>query len=276
MSAPRVAARAAKCRQAPVSALLRPVTAPPHRPLYHSFAWAYDSLFDDAVEPWVADVVRALEEHGLRLGSRILDAGCGTGRYTVALADHGFIVEGIDASADLVEQATQQLSESLPVKFSVGDLLLLDPVEPFDAVICRGVLNDLIADTDRRVAIRRLVSSVKIGGAVILDVRDWDATIKAVADRPTVSKEICVDGERLAFRADRQVDADRRVLCSSEHLCWGPHEVTTAFLMRPWMASELRGYLQEVGCANEAIKIERARRSRATVADRLWCVAIRS
>jgi SAM-dependent methyltransferase len=39
----------------------------------------------------------------LHPGERILDVGCGMGRYTIPLADRGFVVEGLDLSPLLLE-----------------------------------------------------------------------------------------------------------------------------------------------------------------------------
>ena len=45
-------------------------------------------------------------------GRQVLDAGCGTGAYSVALAQRGFAVTGIDNSPDLLREAAAKASES--------------------------------------------------------------------------------------------------------------------------------------------------------------------
>lgn len=52
---------------------------------------------------------------GLKPGQRILDVGCGGGRYARALADRGYRVTGVDLSADLLEVAREN-SPLLPGK----------------------------------------------------------------------------------------------------------------------------------------------------------------
>jgi len=77
------------------------VTALAARPFYHEFAWAYDLL----VAPPVADdecegMAAWLARRGVRPPAAVLDAGCGTGRYAVELARHGFVVTGVDRSPE--------------------------------------------------------------------------------------------------------------------------------------------------------------------------------
>jgi SAM-dependent methyltransferase len=110
------------------------------RPLYHEFAWAYDLLFDDEVGPFIGRVAEVLAASGVRSGSRVLDAGCGTGRYAAELARPGFVVDGIDVSPELVAYGRKHnVPDGTGVRLDVGDLrnlaaseaLMLSSVEVF-------------------------------------------------------------------------------------------------------------------------------------------------
>lgn len=61
-------------------------------------------------------------------GARVLDAGCGTGQMTEALASHGASVVAIDISPALVEIARRRLPDGLAgrVTFIAGDMLSQD------------------------------------------------------------------------------------------------------------------------------------------------------
>jgi magnesium-protoporphyrin O-methyltransferase len=74
-------------------------------------------------------------------GARVLDAGCGTGQLTTALADRGADVTAVDISPALVEIAIARLPGTLQrrVRFVAGDML--DPVlGRFDHVIAMDSL----------------------------------------------------------------------------------------------------------------------------------------
>lgn len=74
-------------------------------------------------------------------GMRVLDAGCGTGAGSVALAMRGAEVLGIDISPKLVEIADKRLPVALrsKVSFKAGDMLTAENGS-FDAVIAMDSL----------------------------------------------------------------------------------------------------------------------------------------
>jgi ubiquinone/menaquinone biosynthesis C-methylase UbiE len=57
----------------------------------HSFVWKHGASLVELLAP--------------RPGERVLDLGCGTGHLTARIAEAGADVVGIDASAEMVEQA---------------------------------------------------------------------------------------------------------------------------------------------------------------------------
>lgn len=52
-------------------------------------------------------VAQMVEFAGIRPGDRVLDVGCGLGRYTFILAEMGVRVEGLDLSPSLIEQLVE-------------------------------------------------------------------------------------------------------------------------------------------------------------------------
>ena len=113
------------------------------RPFYHRFAWAYDLLLDEPVDAHVDAIAALFAQRGVLPPSRLLDAGCGTGRYASALADRGFQVLGVDRSPNLVEVAqTRSSTTADKVECLIADVTTLEEPGPVAAILCRGVLND--------------------------------------------------------------------------------------------------------------------------------------
>src|SRR3954453_13326251 len=125
------------------------------RPLYTSFAWAYDLVAPSGSAPQPDEAARLLA--GRRT---IVDAGCGTGRHSAFLASAGFSVVGIDSSAAMIDVARARGSEAV---FGGAGLLAWRPPSPADGVLCRGVLNDFIKDEDRQVALDSVAAMLRDG-----------------------------------------------------------------------------------------------------------------
>ena len=49
-------------------------------------------------------------------GRRVLDAGCGAGAMSAALHDRGAVVTGIDASAGMLDHASQRLGDEVDLR----------------------------------------------------------------------------------------------------------------------------------------------------------------
>ena len=94
----------------------------------------------------------------LARGSRVLDAGSGTGRIGGHLADAGHQVVGVDGDPVLVGEAQQQYPGA---QWLVGDLAGLDlPAagvdEPFHVIDCAGNVMTFLAPSTRREVLRRM------------------------------------------------------------------------------------------------------------------------
>ncbi len=80
---------------------------------------------------------------GVKAGERVLEVGCGMGRYTFLLAEQGIRVEGLDLSAQLLEKMREHNTEGYDIPLHPFDLLDCPPEmhEQFDAVVGFFVLH---------------------------------------------------------------------------------------------------------------------------------------
>jgi SAM-dependent methyltransferase len=132
---------------------------------------------------WYIDRFRSMADAGADLagearlvdamvarGSRILDAGCGTGRVGAFLAAAGHHVVGVDLDPVLVAAA---VAGHPAATWLVGDLAVLDLpalgiAEGFDAIVCAGNVMTFLAATTRRAVLARLGVHLRDGGRIVV------------------------------------------------------------------------------------------------------------
>lgn len=119
---------------------------------------------------------------------RILDAGGGPGRYTIALARKGYHPTLLDISPELLEQAKKQVARARVasrvqaiVEGSIVDLSRFGD-ESFDAVLCVGApLAHLLDPRDRAKALREMVRVARRSAPVFVSVIGrWAVLVKGV------------------------------------------------------------------------------------------------
>ena len=117
--------------------------------------------------PQVAWGREVLDRIVLRGDETVLDAGCGTGRVTRLLAER--VPEGrvvaIDASAAMVEEATERLADLAPrVSVRRGDLLELEVDEAVDLIVSTATFHWIL---DHDALFRRLFAALAPGGLLV-------------------------------------------------------------------------------------------------------------
>ncbi|MEV6812491.1 class I SAM-dependent methyltransferase [Micromonospora sp. NPDC051296] len=130
---------------------------------------------------WYVDRFRRMAAEGVDLAgearlvdalvpprSRILDAGCGTGRVGAELAARGHTVIGVDADPVLIEAAR---ADHPGPRWLVADLTELDLVaagepEPFDAAVLAGNVMAFVAAGTEGAVLRRVAAHLRPDGVV--------------------------------------------------------------------------------------------------------------
>jgi SAM-dependent methyltransferase len=124
--------------------------------------------------PFIQDILRYAN---LKRNAKVLEVGCGSGKFSFCFALLGCDVTALDfsttilqnvaASREKLEQETGRLSLTL----HHGDLEKLDlPSESFDLVFNEGVIEHWLDHSDRRAVIAQMVRVARPGGTVAVIV----------------------------------------------------------------------------------------------------------
>src|SRR5215475_10476665 len=114
-----------------------------------------------ALRPWL----------DVKPGTRVLDVGCGVGRWSRLLASRGAVVTGVDLSPTMIAQAqhrAQVEGVADQCQFRVQDLSHLDVEGPFDVVLGVTVLQHILDPELLRDAVRGMTERLAPGGRMIL------------------------------------------------------------------------------------------------------------
>nr|WP_233914927.1 class I SAM-dependent methyltransferase [Arthrobacter polaris]UIK90183.1 class I SAM-dependent methyltransferase [Arthrobacter polaris] len=98
--------------------------------------------------------------------SRILDAGCGTGRVGGELSLRGHRVVGVDIDAELIDAARLDYPD---VDWRLGDLSTLSlPGEEFDLIVCAGNVMPFLAPGTASSVLTRFHDYLAPGGRALV------------------------------------------------------------------------------------------------------------
>lgn len=139
---------------------------------------------------------------------RVLDVGCGNGRFATFLADEGvsdFHYTGIDFDEALLDHAQQRLSEAgIAFRLETRDILQQpfgDDGSHFDLVVMFGVMHHIPAYENRRLMLGQLVNQLADGG--LLMVTAW-----AFMDHEKLSQRVISWNSEAVPEAYRNLDIE--------------------------------------------------------------------
>lgn len=114
-----------------------------------------------ALRPWL----------DIQPDTRVLDVGCGVGRWSTLLARRGAIVTGADLSPTMIAEARRRAelqNVSTRTRFIVQDLACLDAGGTFDLILGVTVLQHILDPESLRSAVRRMAHHLAPGGRMVL------------------------------------------------------------------------------------------------------------
>jgi SAM-dependent methyltransferase len=132
---------------------------------WHEQADAYLAYFNDNPNRTSSTRVfpRLMEHFGDLRGKRVLDFGCGQGRFARAMADAGAAVTAFDASSAEIANA-RALDDGRGIRYVESQQELLD-AGPFDRILCFMVL--LCNDAEGADALLGMLHDLAAPGALL-------------------------------------------------------------------------------------------------------------
>ncbi|MDT0304988.1 class I SAM-dependent methyltransferase [Streptomonospora wellingtoniae] len=100
-------------------------------------------------------------------GSRVLDAGCGTGRVAIRLAELGHCCTGVDADASMLAQARRRAPAMTWREADLVDVAELGLEPGFDMALAAGNVVPLLAPGTEPAVVSALASLLRPGGLLV-------------------------------------------------------------------------------------------------------------
>jgi SAM-dependent methyltransferase len=172
-------------------------------PVYDDFTAHHD------YEGWLADLLVALERHGLQ-GKRLLDVGCGTGKSFMPMLPRGWHVTGCDISPAMLDLARTKAGEA--VRLEVADMLELPRFGKFDLVwALDDAINYLLSPEELERALAAMRANLAPTGLLLFDVNELLAYRTFFAETEVVER----GGRRLVWNGLAPADVAPGSICES-------------------------------------------------------------
>ena len=159
---------------------------------FSQIAPIYDELMRSVpYGKWYDYVLLLLQREG-RHPASALDLACGTGAFSLLLAQSGMAVTGVDRSAGMIAEARRKAAAvNLDVRFLVQEASELDAgPEPFDLCVCLfDSLNYILNDEALVQCFTRVFCSLPPGGAFIFDMNTEFALANQFFDQEMLEEE---------------------------------------------------------------------------------------
>ncbi|HTZ44761.1 MAG TPA: class I SAM-dependent methyltransferase [Jatrophihabitans sp.] len=209
------------------------------RAVYEAIAGQYDHRLSSAghADDLIAATEREFVLGRIAAGQRVLDLGCGTGRYTVPLAAAGARVTGLDLAEPMLAQAAEKLAAAgLTAELRTGDMTAL----PFEAASFDVVVSTLtlmhVPPADRQRVFAEIARVLAPGGVLLFNVKNAVFERMFAGDRFAAVDRTDPVAEQLVFTGAGAAGELRAPWHS-----FTPREVTLLCARAGLIVAELRG-----------------------------------
>lgn len=215
--------------------------------------WYDEESFWELVEPLLAnrrldasagEQVEQIERLlGLEKGERVLDLCCGHGRHSLALADRGYAVTGVDRTARYIAAARREAgARNLRAEFVVSDMREYCQPDAYDAVLnLFGSFGYFADEADDRRVVENMYASLKPGGHLLIETAGKEILARGFPEREwsEVDDTLLLSEKRVAGHWERM---ETRWIAVR-----GPERIEHRVSIRCYSAVELSALLRACG-----------------------------
>ena len=176
---------------------------------YQTFAYLYDELTQNVEYEKRCDYILSFfEKNNIKSGT-VLDLACGTGSMSIPLIESGYNIIGIDCSEDMLEIASERLSNKSNnfslLKAKMQNFKLSDKIDA--CICCLDSINHLNNKSDVQSTFENVYNSLKYNGLFIFDANTVYKHNNVLADNTFVFDEedyyLVWDNEKIDDRTVR-------------------------------------------------------------------------
>lgn len=161
--------------------------------MYNNYAKYFDLIF-----PANKTTVDFLDTH--LSGNKILDIGCGSGEYAIALYSRGYDMTGIDLDAEMIKYAKLKKEH---INFKVENMLEMDTMK-YDSLYCIGnTLVHLPTREDIQIFLNSCYSKLE-NGNLILQIINYERILDHnITSLPTI------ENQRITFERNYNIGKEK-------------------------------------------------------------------
>jgi 2-polyprenyl-3-methyl-5-hydroxy-6-metoxy-1,4-benzoquinol methylase len=142
------------------------------------------------------------------LGRQVLDLSCGSGVSIRWLAQHGYIVTGVDESTEMLDIAKQTVaSQSLNVTWHQQNILELQNIGVQDLVICLDTMHEFTSLREIEQVFKNVANILKPEKLFIFDIY----TIEGLFQRNLTGDTLETDTQKLSVFVQNTFDYERQI-----------------------------------------------------------------
>lgn len=201
--------------------------------LYDQIARFYDAGMEGFADdlPFYLDFAR-------RIGGPVLEFGCGTGRVSIALAEAGYDVTGVDCSPEMLAIARRRLRSrrELPLRLVLADMREVYFRRRFRLVIIAlDTFLHLRDVQEQRRTLKAARDNLEKDGVLLLDLAGpmaWDDWAQGTRPLVPVWSTLGSDGVRTSKYSTYVADASRQ----TRHVTEIYEQIDREALVRRWVA----------------------------------------